>query len=89
MQGEGRKPGECARFPSEKVELLPPFPIKGRDFLSFFFVPYFLLVEDMDNDVKEASPLGRGHWRRKTDRREEENPHSFFTLLGGKTGCLE
>lgn len=56
MQGEGRNRGR-PRFPSEKVEPLSPFPIKGGDSLPFFSVPYFLLVEDMDNGVKEVPLL--------------------------------
>lgn len=55
MQGKGRNRGR-PRFPSEKVEP-PSFPDRRGDSPPFFSVPYFLLVEDIGNGVKEAPLL--------------------------------
>ena len=88
MQGGGQKPGEGARVPSEKVEP-PSFPDRRGDSPPFFSVPYFLLVEDMDNGVKEASPLGRGHWRRKRIVVRKKTPTPFLPCCAVKLVVLD
>ena len=89
MQGGGRKPGEGARFPSEKVEPFPPFPIKGKDSLPFSFVPYFLLVEDMDNVVREAFLLAGDIGEEKRIVVRKKTPFPFLPCCAVKLVVLD